>query len=213
MHAHHLTLTGRSIVVGAALSMVLAACSGGGGATTPASNGTTSGGASPTAAASDGPASSPGAAGAVDVCAVVTPDDLAAIASGPMTASPEPGLVGTAAGCVYLSKQFPANEGLSIEVVTGDMAANFWNGNVPPGGTNDTIPLTGIGDKAMRAPGAPDFVSLKGSTFCEIEAGSANTQIYSGLASPDASDNVPDGSATAFAEKLGQLCNKIFASR
>jgi hypothetical protein len=199
------------LVLGVVASIALAACSGGGAPTAPASGGAGDGG--PTAApqtASTGTAGGP--AGTIDVCAVVTVADVASLFSGPVTAKTEPGLVGTASGCQYISNQYPDDESLTIEVVTGDQAASFWNGNVPPQG-QDAIPLTGVGDKAMRAAGAPDFVSLKGSIFCEAEAGSANTEIYSGLATPDASDNVPDDSATAFAQRMGALCNKVFASQ
>jgi hypothetical protein len=194
------TAPGR-IVVGIVVSFAVAACSGG---------------AAPTATpAGAGPIATPGGAGTapgvIDVCAAVTTARLASVFTGPVTATTEQGLTGTASGCQYVSKQFPDEEGLSIEVVTGDEAATFWTGNIPPQG-QDSIPLTGIGDEAMRAAGAPDFVSIKGSIFCEAEAGSGNTEVYAGLASPDPSDHVPEDAATAFAEKLGAVCNDVFAS-
>lgn len=201
----------RTILLGVLTTMVLAACSGGAAPTAPASGGVGAGG--PTAAPqtrSTGTAGAP--VGAIDVCAVVTAADAAAVFTGPVTAKAEPGLVGSAAGCSYIATQDADGEGLSIEVIWGDQAAAYWTGNTPPQG-QDSIPLTGVGDKAMRGPGSPDLVSIKGSVFCEIEAGSGNTQIYAGLATPDASDNVPDDSATTFAEKIGQLCDRVFASQ
>ena len=198
-----------SIVLGLVAALALAACSGGSAATTPAASGSVGGGSSATPQTP--PAGSGGGSSPVDVCAMVTAADVASLYSGPVTTRTEPGLVGEASGCEYISKQYPDDESLTIEVVAGDLAATFWAGNIPPQGT-DSIPVSGIGDKAMRGPGAPDLVSIKGSVFCEVEAGSGNTEIYTGLATPDASDNVPDDSATAFAEKMGALCDKIFAA-
>jgi hypothetical protein len=199
------------VLIAVLATMTLAACSGGGAASAPASAASGDGGATgaPQTAAT-GTAGGP--AGTIDVCTVVTAADVASLFSGPVTAKTEPGLVGEASGCDYIANQYPDDESLSIQVVSGDQATSFWTGNIPPQGT-DSIPLSGIGDKAARAAGAPDFVSLKGSIFCEAEAGSANTEIYTGLATPDASDNVPDDSATAFAQRMGALCNEIFASQ
>jgi hypothetical protein len=186
----------------------LAACSGD---TAPrASGGEPGSGTAATATAATVSDGSGSGAGAVDVCAVVTAADVASLYAGPVTAKTEPGLAGESSGCQYIATRFPDAESLSIEVVSGDQAAQFWTGNIPPQG-EDSIPLGGIGDRAMRMPGTPDLVSIKGSIFCEAETGSANAEIYVGLATPNASDNVPDDSATAFAERIGALCNKIFA--
>jgi hypothetical protein len=187
----------------------LAGCSGGAAPTAPA-DGAVSGAVvtAPEGTATD----SGGSTGVIDVCAVVTAADAAPLFSGPVTTKTEPGLVGQASGCDYISTRFPDDESLSIEVVLGDQAASFWTGNIAPQG-EDTIPLTGIGDQAARQPGTPDLVSIKGSIFCEAETGSGNTEVYAGLATPDASDNIPDDAATAFAERIGALCNKIFASQ
>jgi hypothetical protein len=188
----------------------LGACSGG--PAPIASGGSTTSGPDVTATAATASGGIGGVAGAIDVCAVVTAADVASLFSGAVTAKTEPGLAGEASGCQYVATKFADDESLSIEVVSGDQATSFWTGNIAPQG-EDTIPLTGIGDQAARQPGTPDLVSIKGSIFCEGEAGSGNTEIYAGLATPDASDNVPDDSASAFAEKIGALCNKIFASQ
>ncbi len=207
--AERSTAVSRLLVLGVVAALALSACSSGGAPSASASAGAGDGG--PTAAPQTASTGTAGiSAGAIDVCAVVTAADVASLFSGPAGATTEPGLVGGASGCSYASNQ--TDEGFTIEVVTGDQAAAYWSGNTPPQGQDDTIPLTGIGDKAMRAAGAADFVSLKGSIFCEAEVGSEDPDTFTGLATPDASDNVPDDSATAFAEKIGQLCNKIFAS-
>ncbi len=200
----------RMVLIGVITTISLAACSGGAAPTTPTSSGAGGGGATaaPSTAATG---TGGGQAGTIDVCAAVTAADVAPLFSGPATATTEPGLAGGASGCSYASNQ--TDEGFTIEVVAGDQAAAFWSGNTPPQGQDDTIPLTGIGDKAMRAPGTADFVSLKNSTFCEAEVTYENPVTFHGLATPDASDNLPDDSATAFAEKIGQFCNKIFASQ
>jgi hypothetical protein len=203
----------RRIVLGFLACLLLAACSGGAAATAPASGTSAPGvaGAAPsTASPAPGESAVGRAAGAVDVCAVVTAVDAAPLFSGPATASAETGLTGAASGCSYASTQ--SGEGFAMEVVTGDSAALYWTGNTSGQG-EDTIPLSGIGDHAMRAPGTPDIVSIKGSVFCEVEVGSEDGVTLAGLATPDASDNVPDDSATAFAQRLGALCNKVFASQ
>ncbi len=151
------------------------------------------------------------AAGAIDVCAVVTAADVAPLFSGAVTATAEQGLTGTASGCSYASTQ--TGEGIAMEVVTGDAASTYWSGNTPPSGNADTIPVAGIGDKAMRAPDGPDFVSIKGSVFCEIEDGSENPATFNGLPTPDANNTWAADAATAFAQKVGSLCNKVFASQ
>ncbi len=203
------TAAPRRLAVGlaAVATLVLAACSGSATPVPPAASPT---GGQSIAGATDGGGGL--TAGVVDVCGIVTAADVAALYTGPATAKVEPGLAGETSGCDYIATQFPDDESVSIQVVSGDQASFFWAGNIPPQGDDD-IPLTGIGDQAMRAAGSPDLVSIKGTVFCEVEAGSGNTEIYADLATPDASDNLPDDAATAFAEKLGALCNKIFAGQ
>lgn len=149
--------------------------------------------------------------GPIAVCQVVTAADVAPLFVKTVVATVEPSLVGEASGCSYRAPD-SGHEPLSIEVVAGDQAAAYYAGNIAPAGEK-TVALSGIGDKAMRKPGYADFVSIKGTVFCEIEAGSSNSDQYVGLASPDASGNLPDESATAFAQKLGALCNKVFAGQ
>jgi hypothetical protein len=197
-----------TISLAAVAILGLAACAGG--AAPNASGGDTTSGAVVTATAATGSDGIGSGAGTIDVCAVVTAADVASLFSGPVTAKVEPDLVGAASGCQYVATKFPGRESLSIEVIAGDQAASFWTGSIPPQGEG-SIPISGIGDRAMRKPGTPDVVSIKGSIFCEAEAGSSNTGTYVGLASPDSSGNVPDDSASAFAERIGALCDKIFA--
>jgi len=201
-------------IVAAALvsAALLSACtSGAGGGQGVGSSGSSSGVAptsGPGVAASDSTASgmADDSPGVVDVCGIVTAADVEQLFPGTVTAAPEPT---NASGCSYVFA--PEDQGLSIEAVTGDQAQMFWTGNVAPNGT-DTVALSGIGDKAMRAPGEPDLVALKGSTFCEVETNGA-PELYQGLATPDPSDIVPDDTANAVAQKLGTLCDKIFAAR
>ncbi len=197
----------------------LAACTSGVGSPAAGSGGVSSGSVPVVAGATSSPADSAGDAGAgssvtgdgsvgtVDVCQLATAADVEQLFPGAVTAAPEPQ---NANGCSYVFAG--EDQGLTIEVVVGDDASTFWTGNIAPQGVN-TIALSGIGDKAMRAPGTLDLVALHGATFCEIEASSQVSEFFHGLATPDTSDVVPDDSATAIAQKLGTLCNTIFAAR
>ncbi len=189
--------------------LLVSACSAGGGTGTGSSTTAPTGAATPSAAdLPSEPAGSDQAGDQIDVCAVVTAADVVALFPGSsVTVSTLPS--GTSA-CSYSFQ--PEGEGISIDTWTGDQAAMFWTGSIPPQG-DYSIQLSGIGSQAMRKPGYPDFASTSGSVFCEIDTSAGATELYSGLATPDAHDRVPDDVATAIAQKLGTLCNKIFASQ
>jgi hypothetical protein len=195
----------RQLLVGVALAMAMAACSSSTGAGTGTGVTTTTGPVASTATGNE-------AAGVIDVCAAISPADLDTIFDGGATGTAEAGLTGMASGCSFVSKKFPDDEGIAIEVVTGPDAATFWTGNTTGANGDDTIPVSGIGDQAMRAPGTADFVSIKGSIFCEAETGSGNTEVYLGVVAPDASNNLPDDAANFFAQRVGKLCNDVFAN-
>lgn len=194
-------------IAGAALSvLVLAACSGGVTATPPADGASTPASGATTTVPQG--TSDTGAQGAIDVCQVITTADVEALFTGSsVTATTLPN---DPSACSYSFQ--PEDEGFDIMARTGDQAAMFWTGSIPPQG-DYSIALTGIGSQAMRQPGYPDFVSTSGAVFCEIDTSAGATELYSGTATPDTHDQVPDDAATAIAQKLGTLCSKIFAGQ
>ena len=80
------------------------------------------------------------------------------------------------------------------------------------------IPLSGIGDKAIRQPGDVWVYAVKGGVFCAVQGG------HAAYGAPDAASvemrgidvadvragNIPDAKAQPVAQKLGALCNKLF---
>ena len=80
------------------------------------------------------------------------------------------------------------------------------------------VPLSGIGDKAIRQPGDVWVYAVKGGVFCAVQGG------HAAYGAPDAASvemrgidvadvragNIPDAKAQPIAQKLGALCNKIF---
>jgi hypothetical protein len=197
--------------------VLIAACSSGaGGPAGPGSGGSAAATAPGAPAASVVEGSTGGGTGAsdagdggttvVDVCRLVTAADVAKVFPGSVTAAVEPT---NPSGCSYVFA--PEDQGLTIEVVAGDQAQTFWTGNTGPQGS-DTIAVSGIGDQAMREPGNPDLVAIKGSTFCEVEENGA-PELYQGMATPDPNDKISDDEANTIAQKFGSFCNLVFAAQ
>jgi hypothetical protein len=194
-------------VAGTALSVLLLAACSGGATTTPPADGVSTP-ASGTTTTAPQATSTTGTSGTIDVCLIITTADVEALFTGSsVTATTLPN---DPSACSYSFQ--PEEEGFDIMARTGDQAAMLWAGNIPPQG-DYSIALTGIGSQAMRQPGYPDFVSTTGAVFCEIDTSAGATELYSGTATPDANDQVPDDAATAIAQKLGTLCSKIFAGQ
>ena len=199
----------RSLLLGLSVSIALAACSSGGAPSAPTSGGAGDGG--PIAAPQTASNGTTGPAGAIDVCAVVTAADAASVFTGPVTATTEPGLVGSAAGCDYVANQDRTpracrsrSSGATRRRRTGPATSR------PRARTASRSPASATRRCAPQGP--PISSRSRAPSSVRSRPGQGNTEIYTGLATPDASDNVPDDSATAFAEKMGQLCDRIFAS-
>lgn len=209
MTVHIPSRTSRAIAALATSLVLVSGCSAGGGTATGSSTTGPTGAAAPSAAGV--PSEAAGSAkpgGAIDVCQVITVADVEALFTGSsVTATTVPN---DPSACSYSFQ--PEGEGFSIKAATGDQAAMFWAGSIPPQG-DYSIALTGIGSQAMREPGYPNLASTSGSIFCEIDTSAGATELYGGLATPDTNDHVPDDAATAIAQKLGTLCNKILASQ
>ncbi len=168
--------------------------------------------AAPSAAelSSSAPASPGGGSGRVDVCQVVTQADVAPFFTTSITATEDTSQTGETSACYYQVKPDDGLPPMQIVAVNGDQAAAEFAGVTA--GNGGQVALPGIGDKAVHSPGQASFEAIKGSTFCAVYLGVGNSTHYAGMPSPDANGNLPDAAAVAFAEKLGGLCNKIFAA-
>lgn len=201
--------------------LLLAACGGGatvtGGGNPGAPTQTAVGGGQTTPQAG----STGGSVTTIDVCAAVSATDVEAFMTKPMKAglppfdAQQPGF----STCEYTASDATAPAVNINAIVTGDpsAAAMVYSGYGTVQGQPAAIALTGIGDKAMHAPGTLDMWSIKGPVLCNIsidDPASAIVADYRGLATPgaDAQDNYPDDSMTAYDQQIGVLCNKLFAA-
>jgi len=146
----------------------------------------------------------------VDVCQVVTQADVAPFFTTAITATEDTSQTGETSACYY---QVTPPDGLlpmQIVAVNGDQAAAEFAG--VSAGNGGQVALPGIGDQAVHTPGQASFEAIKGSTYCAVYLGLGNSTHYAGMPSPDANGNLPDAAAVAYAQKLGALCDKIFAA-
>lgn len=195
-------------VLGLATVAVLAGC---GGTAAPSAEGAgPTAGAPGSAGASTGTGVAGGGSGAFDVCQVVTQADVAPFFTGPITAEEDTSQSGEFSQCIY---QVTPHDGLApmeIYVVRGDQAQIAMGAF--SGGNEGALPFTGVGDQAVRQPGQASFAVIKGSTFCSVQLGSGNNAHYAALPAADASGNLPNAGAEAYARRLVTLCDKIFAA-
>jgi hypothetical protein len=205
-------------VVVLVVTVVLAAC---GGSTTGTAGDDSGGSAAAGGQVAPASASSGSSAETIDVCAAVSATDVGAFMTKPMKAGlppvnpQQPGF----STCEYTASDATAPAVNISAIVTGDpsAAAMVYSGYEPVQGQPAAIALTGIGDKAMHAPGTLDMWSVKGPILCNIsidDPASAIVADYRGLATPgaDAQDNYPDDSMAAYDQQIGVLCNKVFAA-
>jgi hypothetical protein len=208
----------RLAMMPATLALLLAAC--GGAAPVTGAPG------APSATGGEQPAPATGATGGggvstIDVCAAVTATDVGAFLTKPVTAAPpaiapaQPGF----SSCHYTTSDAAAAAVLINAIASGDPSAAtaVYGGYLPAQGQPAAIALTGIGDKAMHVPGTLELWAVKGSVLCNIsidDPASAIVSDYLGLATPgaDSQDNYPDDSMAAYDQKIGVLCNKVFAA-
>jgi hypothetical protein len=93
---------------------------------------------------------------------------------------------------------------------TGQLADTFYDGNLKQDGV-PSVPLSGVGDKAVREPKDIWVYAKKGQVFCMIHGDRHTRSQVRGLRKyADAA--VPDDVAKRFAQQLGTLCNKLFGS-
>ena len=168
----------------------LAACSNG---ASTAPSGAAADSASPVAAQM--PSEAGGAVG--NSCDVITTADMAGILVTPATRKDGPDL----GACKY---QTATKGQVTINVAQGDGANFWWSLATTTQGAN--VPLAGVGDKALYnafAGGRP-LIARKGNMTCFVDV--------VGYDNSDAMDSITRDRGEALAKKLGELCNKLFAS-
>jgi hypothetical protein len=192
----------RVVILSAVAALAVAACAGGGSAPTSTPVSATQG---PAAADTGG-----SGAGHLDVCQIVTQADVAPFFTGPMTAEEDTSQTGEYSQCFYQVTPHDGLPPMQIYVVNGDQAATALGSF--SGGNEGALPMSGIGDQAVRQPGQASFAAIKGSTFCSVQLGAGNSAHYAGLPAPGADGNLPDAAAAAYALRLAALCDKIWAA-
>ena len=142
------------------------------------------------------------AAGPIDICAIVTPADAAAL-MGPLPQQPpsktDNGGFGTSM-CMYLGPSVGGQGAqttflrLTVQAGAGKDAADIFEYNADR--RKATIDFPKIGDSAKRNAQGTFVLAKKGATYCSAE-------IANGL---------PRGAtADSAAARLGALCQKVFA--
>ena len=97
-----------------------------------------------------------------------------------------------------------------VYTATGDLADMFYNGNLKQDGV-PSVPISGVGDKAVREPHDIWVYARKGAVFCMIHGDTHTRSQVRGL-QKFADKPVPDDLATRYAQQLGTLCNRLFGS-
>lgn len=97
-----------------------------------------------------------------------------------------------------------------VYTATGELAEMLYNGNLKQDGV-PSVPIAGVGDKAVRDPHDIWLYARKGSVFCMIHGDSHTRSQVRGL--PKFADKpIPDDLATRYAQQLGTLCNRLFGA-
>ncbi|HEY2782695.1 MAG TPA: hypothetical protein VGI90_18070 [Steroidobacteraceae bacterium] len=97
-----------------------------------------------------------------------------------------------------------------VYTATGEVADMFYNDNLKQDGV-PSIPVSGVGDKAVREPHDIWIYARKGAVFCMIHGDLHTRSQVRGL-QKFADKPVPDDIATRYAQQLGTLCNRLFGS-
>lgn len=129
-------------------------------------------------------------------CEVITAADLAAIIVVPVThasSDSAPSL------CIYESK---SHAKVTIGEAHGDEVKFAWTLATTTNAAN--VPVTGVGDEAMRDTTGTTLIARKGNQSCRVDV--------LGYDNSDAMDDISKDRGDVLAKKLGALCNKLFAS-
>jgi hypothetical protein len=123
---------------------------------------------------------------------LITAADLAGILNSPITGSKN--IAGDPQSCSFTTSSFPAVE-VSLRPTNGRITVETWSsGKMPLAAT----PLAGVGDHAAWVPSLNEVDAEKDDVLCVIGA-------------PAPSDHYR-GAQAELEQRLGALCNKIFAA-
>lgn len=97
-----------------------------------------------------------------------------------------------------------------VYTATGELADMLYNENLKQDGV-PSVPIAGVGDKAVRDPHDIWLYAHKGSVFCMIHGDSHTRSQVRGL-QKFADKPIPEDLATRYAQQLGTLCNRLFGA-
>jgi hypothetical protein len=192
-------------------SIAFAGCSG-------SKSADTSADASPAAIASSAASDAPAAADAgsssttsdvdnYDPCKKLTVADVQPLYSGTISMAKETDLTELLRGCTFRTAS--KHSQLQVVTTTGEMAVRNYNDVLTRNGET-TIPVPGVGDKAVRNVGGESVYAMKGDVFCMAD----ESHSYNELRGTEAYEGkpLPEALAGQLASKLGALCQKMFAN-
>jgi hypothetical protein len=93
---------------------------------------------------------------------------------------------------------------LTVGLRAGEEVQPFLKMDLDPA-NGRKIPLAGVGESAWQMPGGTGVVAVKGNYLCEVS--------ITGTESTRAMNDITRSRGAELAEKLGALCNRIFAAR
>ena len=97
-----------------------------------------------------------------------------------------------------------------VYTATRELADMFYKGNLKQDGV-PSVPVSGVGDQAVREPHDIWVYARKGAVFCMVHGDLHTRSQVRGL-QKFADKPVPDDIANRYAQQLGTLCNRLFGS-
>ena len=132
---------------------------------------------------------------------VLSPDDAAGLMKPPVTVRPSPGGV---AWCGFTND---LSGDITMIVGSGKNIEVFWNDANVPYESHKSVPLPGVGDKAVfevdTHGGIPEIASKKGSVYCIVTYNGGTVDQFKAFTGVG---------GEKLAKRLGVLCNKSFAA-
>jgi len=137
----------------------------------------------------------------LDCRKVLSPDDVAGLMKPPVTVSPFSGGV---AWCHFTND---LSGDITMMVGSGRNMEYFWNDANVPSDSHKSVPLPGVGDKAVfevdTHAGIPEIASRKGSVYCIVTYNGGTVDQFKAFKSVGGEE---------LAKRLGALCNKSFVA-
>ena len=97
-----------------------------------------------------------------------------------------------------------------VYTATGDLADMLYKENLKQDGV-PSVPISGVGDQAVREPRDIWVYARRAAVFCMIHGDLHTRSQVRGLRKY-ADKPIPDDLATRYAQQLGTLCNRLFGS-